>query len=304
MITNTIMMVKPACFGFNAETAENNAFQDSTGAENTEQIKQEAIREFDSMVSLLRSKGIEVIVMEDSENPVKPDAVFPNNWFSTHSTGEIITYPMHAVSRRVEREESYVQYIVDSYNYNHRIAFESFENRQVFLEGTGSLILDRAYKLAYACLSPRTHTLLLDEFCSKLGYTKVAFFSQDENGQAVYHTNVMMALGQQFAVICLDSIPDAVEREHVIASLAQSDKEIIEITLDQMNQFAGNMLQVLGAGKKPYLVMSQTAKESLREDQLQAIHKHTEILVPSIPTIEKYGGGSVRCMMAEIFPAK
>ncbi len=300
-ITDTIVMVRPASFGFNVETAASNAFQDAEGAQEVEQIKRAALEEFDNMVELLRAKGIDIIVMEDDASPVKPDAVFPNNWFSCHTSGEIISYPMYAENRRIERVPSFLNNLIEAYGYTHKIALEAYEKQAKYLEGTGSMIIDRVHKICYACLSPRTDDQVLTDFCIRMGYQKVSFNSVDKNGQDIYHTNVMMALGENLAVISLDTIKDETQRAEVVEILNRTGKQIVDISMQQVEQFAGNMLQVKNKARKPYLVMSETAFKSLENNQLEALHQLTETLVIPIPTIERFGGGSVRCMMAEIF---
>lgn len=271
----------------------------------SEEIRQKAIEEFDSLVGNLRDNGINVTVIQDTDDPVKSDAVFPNNWISFHQDGKIITYPMFSPIRRAERREDIIQRLEENFQVSERFHMESAEAQNIYLEGTGSMILDRQNKIVYACLSVRTNPSLLDEFCSLAGYKKVAFGSFDQNGQEIYHTNVMMALGETFAVICLDSITDKKEKSFVTETLEATGKEIIEISLEQMNAFAGNMLQVKNAREKTFLVMSATAYNSLSEQQIKRIEQHTNILYSAIPVIETYGGGSVRCMMAEVFlPSK
>ncbi len=300
-ITDTILMVRPANFGYNTETATNNSFQDSEGAKEVEKIKAAALSEFDQMVVQLRAKGIDVLVMDDGDIPAKPDAIFPNNWFSCHTTGEIISYPMFAENRRIERIPDYMQKLIDAYGFSHRIYLEAYENQSKYLEGTGSMIIDRVHKICYACLSPRTDEEVLDDLCERMSYEKICFDAVDRQGEAIYHTNVMMALGENLAVISLDTIKDIEQKEKVLRALQKTHKKIVDISLEQVEQFAGNMLQVKNKARKPFLVMSQSAFDSLNNEQLESIHQSTETMVIDIPTIERYGGGSVRCMMAEIF---
>jgi len=302
-ITDTIFMIRPSNFGYNAETAENNSFQTKEGAEETDKIKKAAIEEFDAMVAVLTRNGIEVLVFDDTDVPLKPDAVFPNNWITFHENNHIVTYPMFAKSRRHERREDIVEALTEKYSYERRITFDFYEDEKepVFLEGTGSLILDRVNKICYACVSPRTHVFLIEKFCLLLGYTKEVFFARDQEGEEIYHTNVMMALGEDFAVICLDSIVDVDERQSVLDRLESTGKKIFEITIDQMNSFAGNMLQVSSKDGVANLVLSENAYNSLETEQKKELHGLSKLLVIPIPTIEKYGGGSVRCMIAEIF---
>lgn len=303
-ITDTILMVRPAHFGYNAQTAGNNAFQTNDPAFSPEEISARAQEEFDAFVSKLRAAGVQVIVIDDTDEPLKHDAVFPNNWFSTHTDGSIITYPMYAPMRRLERREDVISKLQQRYGYNKRIALENREEEDRFLEGTGSLILDRDNKIVYACRSIRTDEGLLDEFALWMGYRKLLFESYDANGLPIYHTNVMMALGTNFCVICLDTITDAVQRREVTDQLAATGKDIIAITVEQMEAFAGNMLQVKGSLDETYLVMSEQAYKSLSEDQVRQLELHTRLLYSPLDTIESYGGGSARCMMAEIFPAE
>ena len=300
-ITDTILMVRPANFGYNAETAENNSFQSNDGADQLDKIRAAALGEFDNMVTELRRYDIEVIVIEDTDSPIKNDAVFPNNWLSTHSNGHIITYPMYAESRRIERREDIVDQLTQSYGYSKRYGFEYLEADEQFLEGTGSMIIDRDYGFIYACLSPRTDIRTLEKFAVLERYRKLIFHAYDRSGELIYHTNVMMALGVDIAIVCLDTVTDVGERQELVKALEESNKTIIEISLDQMEQFAGNMLQVKSKLGEKYLVMSQAAFDSLKIKQIDTIQNHSKIISIPIPTIEKYGGGSVRCMMAEIY---
>ena len=300
-ITNTILMIRPANFGYNQETATNNAFQTQDNSLSMSDVSQKAKEEFDEFVRRLRAAGINILVHEDTATPVKPDAVFPNNWVTFHDDGTIATYPMNAPTRRLERREDVLEQLISQFNFQKRIQFEQNESIGRFLEGTGSLILDRPNRIAYACLSPRTDETLLDEFCDKLGYKKAAFTAVDGDDQEIYHTNVMMALGTSFVVICMDTIKDAKERSKLLQQFADTSKEVIEISLGQMMAFAGNMLQVKNNEGTGYLIMSEQAYQSLTEEQIVKIKEHTEILHSPLYTIEKYGGGSARCMMAEVF---
>ncbi len=300
-ITDTVLMIRPKNFGYNPETAENNSFQSAEGADQIDYIKQSALDEFDKMVKTLKDHDIDVIVYEDTEDPIKYDSIFPNNWFTTHNSGHIITYPMNAVSRRQERREDIVEELTSTYEYKKRYGFEYLEEEEFFLEGTGSMILDRDNRIVYACLSPRTHIKALEKFCILANYRKHIFHAYDQSDQLIYHTNVMMAIGVDFCIICLDSITDPEERNDLVDQLESHGKAIIEISHEQMNQFAGNMLQVRSKLGKPYLLMSQAAFDSLHIDQIDMIHGYTKTLAIPIPTIEKYGGGSVRCMLAEIY---
>lgn len=299
--THKILMIRPSHFGFNSETAESNAFQQMDESMNPEDVSKIAMQEFDQMVSLLRQAGIDVEVVPDTSAPVKPDAIFPNNWISFHENGLIVTYPMQAEVRRQEVREDVVDSALKSWGFTDRWAMNRDHTTGPFLEGTGSMILDRQYKIVYACLSPRTDLRLLGEWADKLGYQPVSFIATDAAGQQIYHTNVMMALGDGYAVICLDSIQDADERSAVKQSLESTGKEIIPISLDQMNRFAGNMLQVLDTSGKSHLIMSEQAFQSLEPDQIDRLSAKTSLLTVPLWTIERIGGGSARCMMAEVF---
>lgn len=300
-VTRSILMVRPSNFGFNEETAVNNAFQNNAAGKTSEQIREKAIEEFDSFVSLLRSKGVDVSVYQDEPQPIKPDAVFPNNWVSFHEDGTVITYPMFAKVRRIERTDKVFDLLEPHFWILDHIHLEQSEEDNIFLEGTGSMVLDRANKIAYACISPRTEKTLFEDWCNIYEYAPVSFTAIDQEGKLIYHTNVMMAMGDKFVVICLESVIDDEEKSALRELFARTEKEIIEISLEQMNAFAGNMLQVQGASGQTYLVMSKTAFGSLNASQIEKIEKYTEILTADINTIETYGGGSVRCMMAEIF---
>lgn len=300
--TRHILMVRPANFAFNEETAVNNAFQTPAEANQAADIRQKALAEFDAFVDKLRKSGVHVIVARDSAIPSKPDAVFPNNWITFHQEGFVVTYPMYAVTRRRERRRQVIDAVLqEGFRSDRRINFEFNEKLNRFLEGTGSIIFDHQNRLAYACLSPRTDAGLLDELCQSIGYEPVVFHAVDAARQDIYHTNVMMALGETFVVICLDSVRDAAERARLVKKFADTGKEIIEIDLDQMNAFAGNMLQVRNNREETLLVMSEQAFRALRPEQIQALEQHTRLLHSPLDTIETYGGGSARCMMAEVF---
>ena len=306
-LTNHILMIRPSNFGYNAETAQNNAFQTAPETKaDGKSISQKAIDEFDAMVNVLRSHDIHVMVIEDTPEPIKPDAIFPNNWISTHHNGTIITYPMWASNRRIERREDIIEALSAKYKVNNRYSFEFYEEEDepLFLEGTGSMIIDHIHKIVYACSSQRTDARLLDKFSVLMGMDYLIFEAKDENGQDIYHTNVMMALGRDFAVVCLEAIQNEVSKNKLISTLENTGKKIIPISLGQMAHFAGNMLEVLSNYGTRYLVMSSSAYDVLTEKQRQELSSMTHLLPISIPTIETYGGGSVRCMMAEIFLPK
>lgn len=297
-----ILMVRPANFAFNEETAANNAFQSRDGRMSPQEIRAAAIAEFDAFVATLRAAGVGVIVAEDMDKPAKPDAVFPNNWVTFHQEGFIITYPMFAPTRRNERQEAIIEQVLQrGFRCDARLHFEANEARDRFLEGTGSIIFDHVHRLAYACLSPRTDADLLEELCEKIGYQKVVFRAQDASSQDIYHTNVMMAMGENFVVICLDSIQDAGERRMLEKKFQETKKEIVDISFEQMNAFAGNMLQVRNLSGDLILVMSSTAYQALTKAQIALLKTKTKLLHSPISTIETYGGGSARCMMAEVF---
>lgn len=267
-------------------------------------LKDVAKLEFDNMVQILRSKGIHVIVIEDTENPVKPDAVFPNNWISFHENGVLITYPMFAKNRRIERREDIIELINEKFRINNRYSFEFYENdneEPLYLEGTGSMIFDRPNGIVYACLSQRTDATLIDKFNVLMGTQSFVFKAVDRNGLEIYHTNVMMALGEDFVVICLDSISDMESKNQLLKIFEKTGKEVIDISIKQMESFAGNMLEVKNKNNERYLCMSQTAFDSLKQEQKDKLSARTHLLPIPITNIEKYGGGSVRCMMAEIF---
>lgn len=305
--TSTILMVEPTAFYYNPETAVNNYFQTKT-TDSQESIQKEALEEFQGMVSALRSKGVNVITIKDTASPHTPDSIFPNNWISFHDNGNVVLYPMFAKNRREERREEDVLSLLEEkgFHIDDVIDFTSAEEDEIFLEGTGSIILDRENELAFACISQRTDEDLLVEFCEELEYTPVIFHAnQTVNGERkpIYHTNVMMCISDKYAIICLDSIDDKKEKKAVCEYLLEAGKEIIAITEAQMHQFAGNMLQVGGLGQS-YLVMSQTAYNSLNQEQISKIEVYNPILPVKIDLIEKLGGGSARCMMAEVFLPK
>lgn len=299
--TSHVLMIRPAQFGFNEQTAGNNAFQQNSDRYGLSEIKNLAIQEFDAFVTKLRSKGITVNVVDDTAQPVKPDAVFPNNWISFHHDGNVITYPMYAPVRRQERRQDIIDQLAEKYVINGQVKFEHYETQNEFLEGTGSMILDRINRIVYACTSPRTHRDILEEFCKAENYSCCVFKSVDQKGMDIYHTNVMMALGENFVVICMDSVQDQKEHQMLREVFAKTKKEIIEISYDQMLSFAGNMLQLRNDDDETFLVMSEQAFQSLSESQIKQIEKYTEILHSPITVIETYGGGSARCMIAEVF---
>lgn len=303
-ITNTVLMVRPVGFRMNEETAVNNFFQEDIQLKN-EEINRKAQEEFDAFVNKLNSVGVRTVVINDEEEFDTPDSIFPNNWVSFHENGIAVVYPMFAVNRRRERRlEVFEELEKKGFKISEVLDYTPAEEEDVFLEGTGSMILDRQNQKAYCSLSPRANEDLFIEFCEDMEFTPVIFTAfQDVGGKRkpIYHTNVMMCVAEEFVVICLDCIDDLKERKNVIRHLKEDGKEVIKITEAQVHQFAGNMLQVRGADERKYLVMSITAYSSLTQDQIKKIEKYSEILTADINTIETCGGGSTRCMMAEVF---
>ncbi len=299
--TNRIIMVRPANFGYNTETADSNGFQNKELGLSSQKIIENAITEFDEFVKLLRGHGITVQVLEDTTHPIKPDAVFPNNWFTTHQDGSIVTYPMYAENRRLERREDLIDIIGSNIPKIKRYGFEYFEEESKFLEGTGSMILDRTNKIVYACLSPRTNIEILDKFSILKSYQVVFFTAVDRKGSEIYHTNVLMTLGEEFVVICLESIKDTDEKKALLEHFKRTNKEVIEIDYDQMDDFAGNIIQLKNGSEDRFIIMSASAFQSLNSNQIEALEKHGTIICPDLKTIEKIGGGSSRCMIAENF---
>ncbi|MBU8884160.1 amidinotransferase [Kaistella sp. DKR-2] len=303
--TDTVLMIEPIAFGYNAQTAENNYFQieqKNTG------IQEKALEEFNSFVEKLRNKGINVITIKDTLVPHSPDSIFPNNWVSFHKDGKVALYPMFAPNRRVERREDILETLKNKgFEITKTDDLSHFEDENKFLEGTGSMIFDHDNKIAYGSVSLRLDEELFRNFCTKYGFIPVVFHSyQNAGGQRlpIYHTNVMMCVADQFVVICLDCIDDELEREKVQEVIKSSGKQIIEISEDQLQQFAGNMLQVQNTEGKKFLVMSKTAYKSLTSDQIWNIEKYCEIIYSDLNTIETNGGGSARCMLAEVFLPK
>ena len=300
-------MVRPVAFRMNEQTAINNYFQEDLALKN-EEINKKAQQEFDQFVSKLKSVGVNVLVLDDDKELDTPDSIFPNNWVSTHENGNVALYPMYAENRRRERREEFFNVLEDSgFQINNIVDYTEAEEESVFLEGTGSLILDRVNEKAYCALSARADEDLFIEFCEDFEYLPVIFNAyQTVEGKRlpIYHTNVMMCVAEEFCVICLDSIDDKKERKFVINQLKESGKEIIAISEKQMHQFAGNMLQVVNDKGVNILVMSKSAHLSLNDGQIKSITKYCEIVSSDLETIETCGGGSARCMMAEIFLPK
>jgi hypothetical protein len=295
--TSHILMIRPVNFSFNAETAGSNAFQIKG---HDEDVNSKALEEFDRLVPLLRKNNVDVIVVEDTPQPHTPDSLFPNNWVSFHHDGKLVLYPMYAPTRRAERKEHVLEKIQRQFLVTNRIDLSYYEKQDLFLEGTGSMVLDRDNRIAFACLSPRTDKKVLDEFCNKMNYEPVVFTAVDSNGQRIYHTNVMMCVADKYVVICLDSIPDAEEKENLVEAIQKTGKEIIDINYEQLNHFAGNMLQIENNKGEKLLVMSTRAYNSLTKEQVQKLNGYNRIIHSPLTTIETNGGGSARCMMAEI----
>jgi hypothetical protein len=290
-------MIRPVSFGYNAETAVNNAFQVQSYEAN---VPQKAQQEFDAFVMVLQNNGIDVTVVEDTALPHTPDSIFPNNWVSFHHDGTILLYPMYAVNRRAERKDHVLEKINEKFSIKKTIDLSNYEEKEIFLEGTGSMVLDRDNRIAYACISPRTDEEVLAEFCRQMHYTPVVFAATDGSRQAIYHTNVLMCVADKYVVICLESITDPDQHKLVTDTIINSNKKIIPITLHQMNHFAGNMLQVENKDGEKLLVMSSQAYESLTTEQLQELKRYNGIIHSPLTTIETNGGGSARCMMAEV----
>lgn len=303
--TNSILMIRPVAFRMNEQTAVNNYYQKVLDGLSKETVNAKAQEEFDALVTKLRMVGVNVVVIEDTLDPDTPDSIFPNNWISFHENGDVVLYPMFAENRREERREDILDLVEDhGFVINEIMDYTSAEEDGFYLEGTGSLLLDRENGKAYCALSPRADEELFIEFCEDFEYSPIIFEAfQTVNGERklIYHTNVMMCIGETFAVICADCIDDKKERKMVLDSLRGDDKEVILITEDQVNSFAGNMLEVKGTDDRRYLVMSQSAHQSLTKKQVAQLEEHVTILSSNLDTIEACGGGSARCMMAEIF---
>jgi hypothetical protein len=299
--TNHILLVRPANFGANAQTKATNSFQQELYALSPAEINQKAQAEFDHFANTLQQAGITVHVFEDRPDPIKPDAVFPNNWISMHHNGLVLLFPMHTPNRMAERRTDIIEALKKAFAISEVLDLYQAHQKDWVLEGTGSMVLDHLAKKAYACASPRTHPTLFYQVCSLLQYSPVFFNAHTADGTPIYHTNVMMCIGDGFAVVCLESITDAAQKENLVQQLTGSGHEIVAISLAQMVGFAGNMLQVLDRTGNKVLVLSQTAHDSLTDAQRTQLAAHAQLLPIAIPTIETIGGGSARCMMAEIF---
>lgn len=300
--TDRVLLVRPVAFRSNPETAETNSFQDHAAAPSPEDAQADALPEFEGLVAALRAAGINVVVADDRREPPTPDSVFPNNWLSTHSDGTVVTYPMCAVSRRGERRADIVAALSEQHGFEVRAVWDlsGHEAEDRFLEGTGSLVLDRVAGVAYACTSARTDADLVRRFCELSGYDAVVFRAVDAKGTEIYHTNVLMCVGTSFATICLDAIPDAGERAAVRRRLEATGHEVVEISLAQMTCYAGNMLELRSVDGRTLIAMSRRAHGSLDPGQLEVLARHGEVIAVDIDTIEDCAGGSVRCMIAEL----
>lgn len=307
-ITDTILMIRPVAFRMNEQTAVNNYYQKVMDNLLPDTVNAKAQQEFDAFVDKLRAVGVNVVVVDDTVNPDTPDSIFPNNWVSFHENGDVALYPMFAENRRLERREDILDLLEEKgFPIENIVDYTSAEEDDIFLEGTGSIVLDRQNQKAYCALSPRAEEELFIEFCEDFEYFPVVFTAnQTVNGdrKAIYHTNVMMCLAETFAVICLECIDDKKERKQVVQHLKESGKEVIAITEKQVQHFAGNMLQVKGANNERLLIMSSAAYQSLTPKQIESIENHCKIVHSSLDTIEACGGGSARCMMAEMFLPK
>lgn len=296
-VPHSLLMIRPAAFGYNPETAASNVFQKKG---DDDRLQERALGEFDNMVKLLRQNEIPVVVIEDTPQPVTTDAIFPNNWITTHEDGKIVLYPMMAPSRRAERRMDIVDFLERNYEVKEVINLTSYEQEKQFLEGTGSIVFHHPNRLAFACRSPRTTEDLCRLLCEKLGYTVVFFDALDEAGVPIYHTNVMMWIGEASAGICLDALPREEDRAKVLDSLARTGQRIVALSYDQINSFSGNMFEVKNTGDEHFLLMSQAAYKALLPGQILELKKKATLLPLEIPTIEACGGGSVRCMVAGI----
>jgi len=300
-LASTVLMIRPVRFQSNPLTAASNRFQ-GRNPDSPEQQQRDAAREFDGLVDVLRGAGIEVIVFDDTEEPHTPDAIFPNNWVSFHADGTVVLYPMEAPNRRTERRPDIVEALADEFGFQVRevVDLSGHESSGHFLEGTGSLVLDRVNRVAYACLSSRTHLEALGDFAQRLDYEVLAFDAVDRNGAPIYHTNVLMNVGEKLAVICGEAIERDDQREAVLESLRKTGHDVVALSHAQMDAFAGNMLELRSADGERIIAMSAQARDSLDSAQVDAIEKHARIVSAPIGNIESSAGGSVRCMLAEI----
>jgi hypothetical protein len=302
-LTSSVMMIRPVNFGYNKETAESNAFQVADVPEGAAALQEKALKEFNAFTERLNQAQIEVIIFDDAPSPYTPDSIFPNNWVTFHEDGRVVLYPMQAHNRRLERKQQFITSLKQDHGFqiSEIIDLSYFEEEEKFLEGTGSMILDRQHKIAYACYSSRTHPEVLNFFCNLFGYKAVLFNALDKNNIPIYHTNVVMSVGENIAIVCTETIKDASEKNQLTGLLKETGKKVIDLSMDQLFSFAGNMLQLKNRQNQPVLVMSQQGYESLTHKQKDEILAVTDILHSDIRHIETYGGGSARCMIAEIF---
>ena len=295
--TSHILMIRPVDFKFNEQTAGDNKFQVASEQEN---VQQQALAEFDGFVNILRENGVDVTVVSDTLDPATPDSIFPNNWVSFHEDGSVFLYPMHSPNRRAERRKDIIDDLGETFEISHLTDLSFFEQQHLFLEGTGSMVLDRTNKIAYACLSIRTDKEVLENFAMLSGYEVLAFQAVDQHNFPIYHTNVMMCIGEKFAVVCLDSIKYTEDKISVLESFKATKKTVIDISFEQMNHFAGNMLEVKNSAGDSLLVMSEQALKALHGTQITALTAFSKIVTAPLYTIEQNGGGSARCMLAEV----
>ncbi len=295
--TSNLLMIRPVNFHFNTQTASNNKFQQ---IDEHNQVHAQALVEFDNFVSILRKNDLQVTVIEDSPEPVTPDSIFPNNWISFHEDGSVYLYPMYSENRRAERRKDIIEQLQQYFKVSHQCDLSFYENMGQYLEGTGSMVLDRTNKIVYACISERTDPEVLAQFCNLTNYKAISFHASDQSNFPIYHTNVMMCVGTKFVLICAESITDTYERSYVLNQIKQTGKDIIEINFQQMAHFAGNMLEVKNTKGETFIVMSEQAQQALNPEQMAVLTSYGKILTAPIYTIEKNGGGSARCMLAEI----
>lgn len=293
-----LLMIRPAKFAYNEQTAKNNYFQSKLSLPN---LNEKAIEEFDNFVKVLRINKIEVVVVQDTLEPHTPDSIFPNNWFSTHSTGELILYPMFAENRRHERKSKVLEIIKEHFCAHKVIDLTEWENKNRFMEGTGSLILDHNNRIAYACRSERTDDIVFEEFYTKMNFEPQLFNANDDNKKIIYHTNVMLSIGEKYAIICSESITDIKQRDNVINRLKNTQKMVIEISFEQMRKFCANILEVRNSENEKCLIMSETAKKAFSKEERKILEGYCKIISAPLNIIEETGGGSARCMIAEIF---
>lgn len=298
---SSILMIRPACFGYNKETAASNAFQQKAELKNKKIISEKAIAEFDDFIEKLLEKQVDVMVIQDTKKPEKPDAVFPNNWFCTLPSGIIGVFPMHSAIRRAEKRNDILEMLAEKFIVKDVQDWSEHEAEEKYLESTGSMVMDHANRIIYACISIRTDRYVLEQFARANGYRVFAFTATDENNIAIYHTNVMMHIGDKYAVVCIESIQDEIERAALKQLLVSTGYELIEVSLEQVHHFAGNMIQVQNKNGKKFTLLSKRATESLTATQKTKLKKYTTLMAADIDTIEIYGGGSVRCMVAENF---